>query len=79
MKTTKPIAAAEGDLKPEWIKVAPATRSFGVGTKTLYSLIGEQKIKSVCVREHGARRGVRLIAYDSLCTLLERAARGECI
>jgi hypothetical protein len=50
-------------------------RNFGIGRTKLCEWIEAEKVKSVSLRE----RGIRLVSYDSLVELMERAARGECI
>lgn len=60
----------------EWITIKQATHSFSIGRSSLYSLIGEQKIKSTCLRIRGQQRGKRLISAESLRMFLESESEG---
>ncbi|MDQ3624437.1 MAG: helix-turn-helix domain-containing protein [Verrucomicrobiota bacterium] len=62
-------------LKPEWLRVKQAVELFGPSRSALYEWIVEGKIESTCLRKRGARRGIRLIKYDSLAAFIERSAR----
>ncbi|HEY3897961.1 MAG TPA: helix-turn-helix domain-containing protein [Chthoniobacter sp.] len=62
-------------LKPEWLRIPEAMRIFGLGRSALYELIAGGKIQSTPLRKPGAKRGIRLIRYDSLALYLEQAAR----
>jgi hypothetical protein len=64
-----------GRLKPEWLRVPEAMRIFGLGRSALYELIAGNKIQSTPLHKPGAKRGIRLIRYDSLALYLERAAQ----
>ena len=66
-------------VNPEWIRVKSAVRMFGIGQSRLYELIQAGTVKSVCLRERGKARGIRLISVDSMRSLMERAAAGQCI
>lgn len=84
MRTTTSIAVGaathaavhqvNNSLKPEWLRVPEAVRTFGTCRSTLYEWIAEGKIKSMCLRKRGAQRGIRLISFDSLADYCERAA-----
>ena len=62
------------NLRPEWLRVPSAVRIFGISRTKLYELIGQQKIKSVSLRERGQTRGTRLLSYDSLSEYLDPLA-----
>ena len=62
--------------KPEWLRIPDATRFSGLGRSSLYELIKEGRVKSVCLRKRNNIRGVRLISADSLSSLIEAAANG---
>lgn len=67
-------AQLTGALKPEWLRIAGAVTLYGIGRSSLYELIAEGKIKSVCLRQRGSARGIRLISADSLSAYLESLA-----
>jgi len=52
--------------EPEFIDVQNATRFSGIGRTSLYSLIGQGKIRTINLRKPGAIRGRRLIHLASL-------------
>jgi hypothetical protein len=60
----------------EWITIKEASRLFSIGRSSLYSLLGEQKIKSTCLRIRGQQRGKRLISAESLRMFLESQSEG---
>jgi hypothetical protein len=74
METLTSIAVQCGAVKPEWLRIPDAIRFSGLGRSSLYELIREGKIKSVCLRKRNNIRGVRLISADSLSSLIESAA-----
>jgi hypothetical protein len=74
MQTLSSIAVQCGAVKPEWLRIPDAIRFSGLGRSSLYELIREGKIKSVCLRKRNNIRGVRLISADSLSSLIESAA-----
>jgi hypothetical protein len=76
METLTSIAVQCGAVKPEWLRIPDAIRFSGLGHSSLYELIKEGKIKSVCLRKRNNIRGVRLISADSLSSLIESAANG---
>lgn len=59
---------------PEWIRVPDACRLFAVSRSKLYEWIADGRIRSFCLRERNAVRGIRLISYDSLKGYLNRLA-----
>lgn len=79
MQTTTPVSAQTlnnslGLFKPEWLRPADAVKLYGIGRSTLYALIGGGQIKSVCLRQRGNARGIRLISAASLSSYLESLA-----
>ena len=76
METLTSIAVQCGAVKPEWLRIPDAIRFSGLSRSSLYELIKENKIKSVCLRKRNNTRGVRLISADSLSSLIESAANG---
>ncbi len=79
METLASTAVQCGAVKPEWLRIPDAIRFSGLGRSSLYELIREGKIKSVCLRKRNNIRGVRLISADSLSSLIESAANGGAI
>jgi len=77
--TSVEVQNAVAAVRPEWLRIPDATRMSGIGRSSLYELIREGKIKSVCLRKRNGIRGIRLISADSLCSLIESAlsSRGE--
>lgn len=69
-------AVQQGMPKPEWIRPKDVPKYFGIGRTQLYSILAENKIKSVSMRKRGQRHGTRLISYDSLSVWLESMATG---
>lgn len=64
-------------LRPEWLRIPDATRVFGLSRSGLYELISAGLVKSFTLRKRGARKGVRLISYDSLAEFLEAESRKQ--
>ena len=63
--------------KPEWLRIPDATRLFGIGRSSLYELITAGKVRSVCLKQRNALRGIRLINYDSLKAFIEEAVQSQ--
>jgi hypothetical protein len=63
--------------KPEWYRVPDAVRVSGIGRSSLYGLIKENKVKSICLRKRNAQRGIRLINADSLSQFLNGLAEAN--
>jgi hypothetical protein len=55
---------------------APGKRDpfFGLSRGWYYKAHAAGEIRMVAVRQRGALRGVRLVAYDSVCAYIRRAA-----
>jgi hypothetical protein len=66
---------ASPSLKPEWLRLPDATRVSGIGRSSLYVLIKEGKIRSVCLRKRNNTRGIRLVNADSLYAFIESFAK----
>jgi hypothetical protein len=60
--------------RPEWLRPKMVPLYFGIGRSRLYELINEGKVKSVSLRERGAKHGTRLVSYDSLSNYIESMA-----
>ena len=69
--------AASHNIKPEWLRVSDAVRTFGISRSSLYELISAGEIKSTALRKRGAMRGIRIISFDSLAEYCERAAQSQ--
>jgi len=67
---------AIGQCRPEWLRIPDAVRFCGLSRSSLYELIREAKLRSVCLRKRNRARGVRLISADSLSSFIEAAASG---
>ena len=65
-------------LRPEWLRIPDAVRYSGIGRSSLYTLIGDQKIKSVSIRKRGAIKGIRLVSVDSIDAYLDSLAEARC-
>ncbi len=50
---------------------------FGLSRGWYYKAAALGEIKMVAIRQRGALRGVRLVAYDSVCDYIRRAAQTE--
>lgn len=48
---------------------------FGLSRGWYYKAYAAGEIRMVAVRQRGALRGVRLVAYDSVCAYIRRAAQ----
>jgi hypothetical protein len=53
-------------LQPRWLRVADSVRFSGIGRSLIYQHIKTGRIRSVCLREPGKMRGVRLVNAKSL-------------
>ncbi|MEO6567863.1 MAG: hypothetical protein ABIO94_03800 [Opitutaceae bacterium] len=63
-------------LRVEFFRLpAPGKRDpyFGLSRGWYYKAAGSGEIKMVALRQRGALRGVRLVAYDSVCDYIRRA------
>lgn len=48
---------------------------FGLSRGWYYKAAASGEIKMVALRQRGALRGVRLVAYDSVCAYIRRASQ----
>ena len=64
-------------IKPEWLRVPEAILVSGLCRSAIYELIADGRLESFSHSQKGAKRGVRLISYDSLIQFLDRSARRE--
>lgn len=52
-------------VEPHWLKIEDAVRYSGLSRSKIYQLI-ESKVRSVCLRDKGMVRGLRLVSRPSL-------------
>lgn len=64
-------------IKPEWLRVPEAILVSGLCRSAIYELIADGRLESFSHSQKGAKRGVRLISYDSLIQFLDRSAKRE--
>lgn len=65
------------ELTPEFGRVTDIQRMFGVKKGILYRWIGEGRIKSICIRERGNLKGIRLISVGSVRAYIESQMDAE--
>lgn len=73
-----PPQEAAGPHRVEFFRLPqPGKRDphFGLSRAWYYKAATLGEIKMVAVRQRGALRGVRLVAYDSVCAYIRRAAQ----
>jgi hypothetical protein len=68
---TKHASVDVTTVPPKWMRLPVACAYSGMSRATLYGLIAEGQIKSVCVRKKGNIRGLRLISAESLDAYVE--------
>ena len=64
--------------RPEWVRLPKPGQHCnitGLGRSFLAKLVREGKVDSISLRERGAKKGVRLIRYDSLMAFIEKMGR----
>ncbi len=69
MNTITPISEQIGTAPPivaQWLRIPDAIRASGLCRSSLYGLMREGKIRSVCLRPSNGIKGVRLINAESL-------------
>lgn len=65
--TTDTATSGGNELNPVWLRVPAAIRVSSIKKTRLFELIAEQKIRSRLIKKNrDAKRGIRLISYDSL-------------
>ena len=65
-------------IRPEWVRLPKPGQHCnitGLGRSFLAKLVREGKVDSISLRERGAKKGVRLIRYDSLMSFIEKTGR----
>jgi hypothetical protein len=54
-------------LNPRWLRIPSAVKYSGLSRSRLYELLGQRRIKSICLKSHNsALRGVRLVDRESV-------------
>ena len=71
LTTTAPIIPG-----PEWLRPADVKPFCGFGRSHVYNLIDTGAIRSVCLRQKGKSKGVRLISVDSLRSYIASQCEG---
>jgi hypothetical protein len=64
-------------LRPEWIRLPKEGSNCvftGLSRSYIAGLIREGKVHSRSLLNHGARRGIRLISYDSIMDFIKGAS-----
>jgi len=62
-------------IRCRYIRIQQALHSYPLKRAKLYEKLASGEIKSFCLKERGALKGVRLIDRDSYDDYLERAAQ----
>jgi hypothetical protein len=68
----KPAFKILADKPPEYADYHGARYMFGLNRAHLYVLANEGKIRTVCIRRPGAKRGRRLFDCESIRKFLEQ-------
>jgi hypothetical protein len=55
----------------EWLRPSDVRPIFGIGRSTLYALLQEGKVRSICLRREGRLGGMRLVSAASLREFIE--------
>jgi len=74
MQTSAPVIEEIGTAPPfvaQWLRIPDAIRASGLCRSSLYQLMREGKIRSVCLRPSNGLKGVRLINAASLNAFIE--------
>jgi hypothetical protein len=72
-----PTTAETAPPRAEFFRLPPPGKRdphFGLSRGWYYKAAGSGEIKMGALRQRGALRGVRLVAYDSVCDYIRRAA-----
>lgn len=74
-------AAKCESFSPEWVRIHTATRLYGIGRTKFYELVANGTIRSICLRNRGSSRGIRLLSADSIRQYIEfsEESRGHAI
>ena len=71
-----PTTTETAPQRVEFFRLPPPGKRdphFGLSRGWYYKAAGSGEIKMVALRQRGALRGVRLVAYDSVCDYIRRA------
>jgi len=59
-------------LNPRWLRMPSAVKYSGLSRSRLYELLGQRRIKSICLKSRNdALRGVRLVDRESIDLFME--------
>jgi hypothetical protein len=72
LTTTRVVVGDFSKAEPEWCRVPDVFRIFGIRRGSLYNLLKDGEIKSVCLRRRGYKQGQRLIQIASVRDFLNR-------
>lgn len=73
-----PQSAEVSSHQVEFFRLPPPGKRdphFGLSRGWYYKAAASGEIKMVALRQRGALRGVRLVAYDSVCDYIRRASQ----
>ena len=63
-------------LNPRWLRMTSAVKDSGLSRSRLYELLGQRRIKSICLKSrNNALRGVRLVDRESIDLFMESLQR----
>jgi hypothetical protein len=82
MSTITPLLEQIGTAPPivaQWLRIPDAIKTSGLCRSSLYGLMREGKIRSVCLRPSNGQKGIRLINAESLNSFIasHETAYGE--
>jgi hypothetical protein len=63
--------AEQEKFSPEWVRIQTATRLYGIGRTKFYELVASGTIRSICLRNRGSSKGIRLLSADSIRHYIE--------
>ena len=66
------IRSARAIELPHWLKIPASVVYSSLSRSKIYALIDEGKVRSVCLRDTNAARGIRLVSRQSLDLYLSK-------
>lgn len=63
--------AVPAELEAEFLRIPAAVKFSGLGRTTLFAAIADGRLKSKCIRQPGAIRGIRLISKQAIRDFIE--------
>jgi len=58
-------------LKPEWLRIPAAMRVSALSRNQIFQAIALGQIRSKHLKQPGAKKGIRLVNFDSLMAYIE--------